>query len=213
MAGAAAAGRAGDPVTGWCSSSPAPTIDAGRHLVTHDGIGTVILTGAYATAQMFLGWKPSTCACWPRPAARTRLVITEAADVDAAIKDLVKSAFGHAGQKCSAASLAIVEAPLYDDPSFLGRLAAAVRTVRVGPAADPATIMGPLIAPPGPNLRRALTTLEPGESWLVEPRASWTARAGCGRPVSASGSDLGSWFHRHRVLRPGARADARRRLG
>ena len=45
-----------------------------------------------------------------------------------------------------------------------------MRTVRVGPAADPATIMGPLIAPPGPNLRRALTTLEPGESWLVEPR-------------------------------------------
>ena len=47
---------------------------------------------------------------------KNAIVITAAADEDAAIRDLVRSAFGHAGQKCSAASLAIVEAPLYDDP-------------------------------------------------------------------------------------------------
>ena len=49
------------------------------------------------------------------------MVITAAADLDLAVADLVRSAFGHAGQKCSAASLAIVEASLYDDPAFLER--------------------------------------------------------------------------------------------
>ncbi|MEZ5213781.1 MAG: hypothetical protein R2692_02810 [Microbacterium sp.] len=34
------------------------------------------------------------------------------ADLDPAASDLVKSAFGHAGQKCSAASLAILVGPV-----------------------------------------------------------------------------------------------------
>ena len=170
-----------------------PDDDTGRHLVTHPEVGTVILTGAYSTAQLFLGWKPDL-RLLAETSGKNALVITEAADVDAAIKDLIKSAFGHAGQKCSAASLAIIEAPLYDDEGFMRRLAAAVRTVRVGPAADPPTIMGPLISPPGDNLRRALTTLEPGEAWLVEPRQLdeegrvWSP--GVRRDVRP-----GSWFH------------------
>ena len=64
------------------------------------------------------------CTCSPRRAARTRSSISQTADVDLALRDLVRSAFGHAGQKCSAASLAIVEAPLYDDagvPRSAGR--------------------------------------------------------------------------------------------
>jgi len=57
---------------------------------------------------------------------KNALVITAAADEDAAIRDLVRSAFGHAGQKCSAASLGIIEASVYDDPQFMSRLADAV---------------------------------------------------------------------------------------
>ena len=58
--------------------------------------------------------------------------------IDAALGDLVHSAFGHAGQKCSAASLAIVEASVYDDPSFHRRLAAAVESLVVGWPSAPA---------------------------------------------------------------------------
>ncbi|HAP75218.1 MAG TPA: hypothetical protein DCR14_03970, partial [Acidimicrobiaceae bacterium] len=68
---------------------------------------------------------------------KNALVITGAADIDLAIADLVRSAFGHAGQKCSAASLGIVTAAVYDDSAFMRRLAEAVRSVRVGPATDP----------------------------------------------------------------------------
>ncbi|HEY8961892.1 MAG TPA: bifunctional proline dehydrogenase/L-glutamate gamma-semialdehyde dehydrogenase, partial [Luteolibacter sp.] len=94
---------------------PCPDDETGRSLVTDDRIGAVILTGAYETARAFLDWKPSL-RLFAETSGKNALLITAAADADLAIKDLVKSAFGHAGQKCSAASLAIVEAELHDHP-------------------------------------------------------------------------------------------------
>jgi RHH-type proline utilization regulon transcriptional repressor/proline dehydrogenase/delta 1-pyrroline-5-carboxylate dehydrogenase len=86
------------------------------------------------------------------------------------VRDLVRSAFGHAGQKCSAASLAIVEASVYDDPSFLPRVADATRSMKVGVSSDLATVVGPLIRPPDGPLADALGRLDEGESWLLAPR-------------------------------------------
>jgi RHH-type proline utilization regulon transcriptional repressor/proline dehydrogenase/delta 1-pyrroline-5-carboxylate dehydrogenase len=170
-----------------------PDDEVGKHLVTHPGVSEVVLTGSLATADLFLGWRPDL-RLRAETSGKNSLIITAAADIDLAIKDLVKSAFGHAGQKCSAASLAIVEASVYDDPSFKRRLADAVRSLRVGWANDPATIMGPVINPPSGPLARGLTELSPGEAWLVEPK-----------PLDDSGRlwspgviwDVrpGAWFH------------------
>jgi NAD-dependent aldehyde dehydrogenases len=146
-----------------------PDNEVGQRLITHEGVKLVMLTGSLETADLFTSWKPDI-RMNAETSGKNAMVITAAADIDQAIKDLVKSAFGHAGQKCSAASLAIIEASVYDDPSFHVRLADAVRSLRVGPATDLATIMGPLIAPARGPLERALTTHEPGESWLVEPK-------------------------------------------
>ena len=148
-----------------------PTADdeVGRRLVTHQGVDAVILTGAFDTARLFLGWRPDL-ALHAETSGKNALVVTSAADQDDAIRDLLRSAFSHSGQKCSAASLAIVEAPLYDAGHFAARLADAVSSLRVGPAQDPASQVGPLIRPPSGALLRALTTLGEGERWLVEPR-------------------------------------------
>lgn len=177
-----------------------PDDEVGRRLVTHEQVDTVVLTGAYDTAKLFRSWKPSI-RLLAETSGKDAMVITGAADEDAAIKDLVKSAFGHAGQKCSAASLAIVEAALYDEPGFLPRLAAAVRSVRVGPATDLATMMGPLVGPPSEKLRRALTTLEPGEQWLVQPRCLDEA-TNLWSPGVRIGVREGSWFHRTECFGP-----------
>ena len=87
-----------------------PTRDdeCGQHLVTHVGVSAVVLTGSFDTAQLFTSWKPSLRLV-AETSGKNALVITSSADIDLAVKDLVQSAFGHAGQKCSAASLAIVE--------------------------------------------------------------------------------------------------------
>ena len=177
-----------------------PDDDVGRHLVTHPAVATVVLTGAYDTARLFLDWKPSL-PLLAETSGKNALVVTGGADTDLATADLVRSAFGHAGQKCSAASLAILDAEVHDDPHFLERLADAVRSIRVGPSTDPATMMGPLIHPPEGPLRRALTRLEPGERWLVEPRPLdggdrlWS-------PGVKVGVEPGSWFHRTECFGP-----------
>jgi RHH-type proline utilization regulon transcriptional repressor/proline dehydrogenase/delta 1-pyrroline-5-carboxylate dehydrogenase len=173
-----------------------PDNEVGAHLVTHAAVDQVILTGSLATAEMFQGWRPDLM-LRAETSGKNALIITAAADLDLAIKDLVRSAFGHAGQKCSAASLAIVEASVYDDPSFRVRLADAVRSMRAGSATDPATIVGPIINQPQGNLLRALTDLEPGESWLVEPRQ--LAETPFGGTVWSPGVRWDvqpqSWFH------------------
>ena len=179
---------------------PCPDDEVGQALITHAGVGAVVLTGARSTAELFLGWKPSL-RLHAETSGKNALIITASADVELAVKDLVKSAFAHAGQKCSAASLAIVEAPVYDDPSFFRRLADATRTLHVGPAHDVRTDMGPLIDPPTGNLQRALTTLETGEAWLVEPHQLddsgrlWS-------PGIRIGVRNGSWFHHNECFGP-----------
>ncbi|HEX5587315.1 MAG TPA: proline dehydrogenase family protein [Acidimicrobiia bacterium] len=177
-----------------------PDDDVGKHLVTHDAIDTVVLTGAYDTAQLFLGWKPSLRLI-AETSGKNAMVITGGADLDLAIRDLVRSAFGHAGQKCSAASLAIVEAQLYDDGRLLARLADVVSSIRVGPATALPTMMGPVITRPAGKLARALEQLDPGERWLVEPRPLddngrlWS-------PGVRTGVVAGSWFHQTECFGP-----------
>jgi RHH-type proline utilization regulon transcriptional repressor/proline dehydrogenase/delta 1-pyrroline-5-carboxylate dehydrogenase len=177
-----------------------PDDDVGRHLITHADVATVVLTGAYETAQMFHDWKPQLRLI-AETSGKNAMVVTGGADLDLAIKDIVRSAFGHAGQKCSAASLAILEAGLYDDARFLGRLADAVRSLRVGPAADLATMMGPIVKPAADKLLRALTTLDRGEAWIVEPRRL----DGEGRlwsPGVKIGVRPASFFHRTECFGP-----------
>jgi 1-pyrroline-5-carboxylate dehydrogenase len=70
------------------------------------------------------------------------ILVCADADLDAAIDGVVASAFGFSGQKCSACSRAIIEAPIYD--AFVERLRERVAALTFGdPAANPN--MGPVI--------------------------------------------------------------------
>jgi RHH-type proline utilization regulon transcriptional repressor/proline dehydrogenase/delta 1-pyrroline-5-carboxylate dehydrogenase len=172
---------------------PAPDGPVGRHLITHPDVGAVILTGSWDTARMFAGWAPGR-RLLAETSGKNAMIVTGAADVDQAVGDLVRSAFGHAGQKCSAASLVIVDASVYDDGPFLRQLADATRALRVGEANDPASDVGPIVGPFTESLERALTVLDPGESWLVAPqcldhdRRLWS-------PGVRVGIRAGSWSH------------------
>ncbi len=74
---------------------------------------------------------------------KNAILVDEDADLDEAVQGVVGSAFGFAGQKCSACSRVIVLAPAYD--AFLERLAGATESLKVGPAEDPGTTVGPVI--------------------------------------------------------------------
>jgi len=168
-----------------------PDNEVGQRLISHPDVDSVVLTGAYETAELFRSWDPAMHLL-AETSGKNAIVITQAADLDLAIRDLVRSAFGHAGQKCSAASLAIVEAALYDDTSFMERLADATSSLIVGPPTDLGSVVGPLIGEPSAKLKRGLTQLDSGERWLVEPRPlggnMWS-------PGVRLGVQPGSWFH------------------
>jgi len=74
---------------------------------------------------------------------KNAVIVDESADVDEAVQGVVASAFGYQGQKCSAASRVIVLDAVYDE--FVPRLVEAAKSLRAGPAADPATRVGPVI--------------------------------------------------------------------
>lgn len=148
-----------------------PTLDneIGQMLITDDRTSAVILTGAWATGRMFQKWKPEL-RLFAETSGKNSLIVTAAADPDQAVKDLVKSAFGHAGQKCSAASLGLLEASVYDNLAFMRQLKDAAASLKVGSSWDSSSIVTPVIREPGEELMRALTTLDTGESWLLEPK-------------------------------------------
>jgi len=179
---------------------PCPDNEIGKALITDTRVGAVILTGSIETAQMFLGWKPSL-RLFAETSGKNGLIISALADQDQAIKDLVRSAFGHNGQKCSAASLAICEAEVYDDPTFRRQLRDAVASLRVGSAWDASSIITPLTQPPSPKLQRAFATLEGHEEWLLEPQQSeenpqlWS-------PGIKLGVQPGSFFHQNECFGP-----------
>ena len=70
------------------------------------------------------------------------ILVSEDADLDAAVEAVVASAFGFSGQKCSACSRAIIEAPIYD--VFVEHLRERVATLTVGDPASNANL-GPVI--------------------------------------------------------------------
>ncbi len=174
--------------------------DVGRHLVTHDRVDAVILTGALETARLFLDWKPEL-RLFAETSGKNALVITPNADIDVAVADLVRSAFGHSGQKCSAASLAICVGDVYDSPRFRRQLVDAVESLDVGATTEMGTVMGPVIAEPGDKLTRGLNDLDDGETWLVEPRRD-AAAPHLWRPGVRLGVRPGSWFHRTECFGP-----------
>jgi RHH-type proline utilization regulon transcriptional repressor/proline dehydrogenase/delta 1-pyrroline-5-carboxylate dehydrogenase len=74
---------------------------------------------------------------------KNAIVIDENFDREAAIRDVLYSAFGYQGQKCSACSRLIVVDKAYD--RFVPALVAAARQLKIGPAEDPANYLGPVI--------------------------------------------------------------------
>jgi RHH-type transcriptional regulator, proline utilization regulon repressor / proline dehydrogenase / delta 1-pyrroline-5-carboxylate dehydrogenase len=174
--------------------------DNGRRLVTHPDVDAVILTGSFDTAVLFTRWRPDITLL-AETSGKNAMLISACADIDVAVRDLVQSAFGHAGQKCSAASLAIVVRDVYEDPAFLRQLADAVRSLRVGASWELSTSVGPIIRSPEPALERALHHLDPGESWLLQPHAHDAAGLQWSPGVKL-GVRSGSWSHQHEWFGP-----------
>jgi 1-pyrroline-5-carboxylate dehydrogenase len=108
------------------------------------------------------------------------IIVDETADLEAAAAGITTSAYGFQGQKCSAASRAIVLEPVYQD--VLGRVARQAEALRQGQAEDPATQIAAVIDESqfnkvlsyieiGQREGRLVVGGEPdgGEGWYIQP--------------------------------------------
>jgi len=74
------------------------------------------------------------------------MIIDDSADLDAAAADIVASAYGYSGQKCSAASRAILHKDIHDE--VLQRVLEKARALKVGAPEGPDVVVGPVISEP-----------------------------------------------------------------
>jgi RHH-type proline utilization regulon transcriptional repressor/proline dehydrogenase/delta 1-pyrroline-5-carboxylate dehydrogenase len=138
------------------------------YLAAHQSIKHIILTGGTDTAFRLLTNSPRTPLS-AETGGKNAVIVTDSADQDHAILNIVSSAFGNAGQKCSACSLLLLDKTIYNDESFKSKLRDAVTSIRTGSVWDAMNTVGPMIDNDNGKLKQAVETLESGESWLVEP--------------------------------------------
>ncbi|MEW1948387.1 bifunctional proline dehydrogenase/L-glutamate gamma-semialdehyde dehydrogenase [Pseudarthrobacter sp902506025] len=167
--------------------------ELGTQLISHPAVDRVILTGGYETAELFRSFRKDL-PLLAETSGKNAIIVTPSADLDLAAKDVAYSAFGHAGQKCSAASLVILVGSVATSKRFHNQLIDAVTSLKVGYPQDPTSQMGPIIEPANGKLLNALTTLGEGESWAVEP-AKLDETGRLWSPGVRYGVKRGSYFH------------------
>ena len=135
---------------GVLSYLPGRGEEVGEYLVAHPQTNLITFTGSLA-----VGLRINELAAHTQEGQRgikkviaelggkNAIIIDDDADLDEAVLGTVASAFGYAGQKCSACSRVIVLEQVYEQ--FLNRLIEATRSLRIGPAEDPPTTIPALI--------------------------------------------------------------------
>jgi RHH-type proline utilization regulon transcriptional repressor/proline dehydrogenase/delta 1-pyrroline-5-carboxylate dehydrogenase len=122
----------------------------GPLLVQHPHIAQVAFTGSkqvgqtiYKDAAIVRSGQRQMKRVICEMGGKSAIIVDEDADFDEAVTGIVQSAFGFAGQKCSACSRVIVVGLAYDH--FVPRLIEAVRSLIIGPAHIPEFTLGPVI--------------------------------------------------------------------
>jgi len=167
--------------------------DLGSALIAHDHVDQLILTGAYETAELFRSMR-TDLPLLAETSGKNAIVVTPSADLDLAAHDVALSAFGHAGQKCSAASLVILVGSVARSKRFHRQLLDAVTSLHVGMPWDERAQIGPIIGPPEGKLHTGLTTLGPGENWVLRPQ-QLNDEGTLWRPGVRAGVRPGSEYH------------------
>ena len=158
----------------------------GARLVDHPQVAQIAFTGSKEVGLGLIEAAAKTRAGAPQVkrvicemGGKNAIVIDDDADLDEAVLGLVKSAFGYAGQKCSACSRAIVVGGAYEP--FLKRFIDACASLPAGPAHEPSTFLPPvvdksaydrlmgIIANPGPGAETLFIGKAPSGGYFVPP--------------------------------------------
>jgi len=130
-------------------------------------VSHIILTGGTETAQTIARNTPRKPLS-AETGGKNVMILSAKGDRDHAIMNACRSAFGNAGQKCSACSILLVERSVYETAEFMEKLKDCASSLKVGGVWNAGNIVGPMITNQNDKLLKAMQ-LEPGEEWLIAP--------------------------------------------
>jgi RHH-type proline utilization regulon transcriptional repressor/proline dehydrogenase/delta 1-pyrroline-5-carboxylate dehydrogenase len=124
--------------------------EVGEYIVNHKHTATIAFTGSKAVGLHILNrashvqpGQQHVKRVIIEMGGKNAVIIDNDADLDEAIDGVLYSAFGYAGQKCSAASRVIVLDEVYD--RFVDRMVESAKAMDILPAENPKASMGPVI--------------------------------------------------------------------
>jgi RHH-type proline utilization regulon transcriptional repressor/proline dehydrogenase/delta 1-pyrroline-5-carboxylate dehydrogenase len=158
----------------------------GARLVSHPLVAQIAFTGSKEVGLGIVETAAKTSDDAPQVkrvvcemGGKNAIIIDDDADLDEAVLGVMKSAFGYAGQKCSACSRVLVVGTAYDP--FVRRFVEACRSLPIGPAHRPSTHLPPVvdrsaferltavIKDPGPGARPLFVGQAPAGGHFVPP--------------------------------------------
>lgn len=138
-----------------------------KYLTEGKVFDAVILTGGTATAKFLLNRNPHLN-LYAETGGKNATIVTALSDREQAIANVVQSAFGNTGQKCSATSLLILEKEVFEDNHFKTLLRDATLSKTFGEPWDFKTQIGPLAVPINDNIKQVLDETK-DKDWLLKP--------------------------------------------
>src|SRR3954449_1632051 len=118
--------------------------EAGEALVRHPDVPVITFTGSRDTGVLVTkGAADELKHVHLELGGKNAIIVMDDADVDPAVDGIVWSAFGTAGQRCTAASRVIVQRGVYDD--LQSKLVTRAEQMRIGAPWEDDTEIGPVI--------------------------------------------------------------------
>ena len=121
-----------------------PGGNVGSELVKNKGVAGIVFTGSqdigFRMAKEFSKTRPKPLIA--ELGGKNPAIVTETADINAAVNGVLKASFGYSGQKCSACSRVYVQKNVRD--KFLKRLVEKTKNLPIGNPLDSNTFVGPL---------------------------------------------------------------------
>jgi len=122
----------------------------GRKLVEHPKVAQIAFTGSKEVGLEIIEEAAKTRDGAPQVkrvicemGGKNAIVVDDDADLDEAVLGIVRSAFGYAGQKCSACSRVLVVGSAYEP--LVRRLVEACASLPIGPGHESSTVLPPVV--------------------------------------------------------------------
>jgi RHH-type proline utilization regulon transcriptional repressor/proline dehydrogenase/delta 1-pyrroline-5-carboxylate dehydrogenase len=129
---------------------PGAGTEVSAYLVAHRDIDLIAFTGSkdvglgiVRTAAQTLRGQRNVKRVIAEMGGKNAIIVDETADLDEAVKEIVRSAFEYQGQKCSACSRVVAVGRVFEP--LRDRLTDAIASIAIGPPEDPASMLGPVI--------------------------------------------------------------------